>query len=90
MFLTFVIGQITFPKVRKTKVTFVTSHLTVTHILGYNNRFKRRMQRSHPNIWSFIDSIKNEVQTVHDLVSQINSGMEPREKNSIETCHTEN
>jgi len=30
--------------------------------------------------WSFIDSIKNEVHTVHNLISQINSGMAPREK----------
>jgi hypothetical protein len=40
------------------------------------------MQQTHPNTWSFIDSIKNEVHTVHNLVSQINSGMAPREKKS--------
>ena len=38
------------------------------------------MQKTHPNIWAFIDSIKNEVHTVHNLISQINSGMTPREK----------
>jgi hypothetical protein len=52
----------------------------LSYVLGYNHRFKRRLQRIHPNIWSFIDSIKNEVQTVHDLIAQINSGMRPREK----------
>ena len=40
------------------------------------------MQKTHPNVWSFIDSIQNEVHTVHDLISQINSGMTPREKKS--------
>ena len=38
------------------------------------------MHKTHPNIWLFIDSIRNEVHTVHDLISQINSGMQPREK----------
>ncbi len=38
------------------------------------------MQKTHPNIWVFIDSIRNEVQTVHDLIAQIDSGMRPREK----------
>jgi len=52
----------------------------LTYVLGYNHRFKRRLQRIHPNIWSFIDSIKKEVQTVHDLIAQINCGMRPREK----------
>jgi hypothetical protein len=35
---------------------------------------------THPNIWLFIDSIRNEVQTVHDLILQINCGMRPHEK----------
>jgi hypothetical protein len=52
----------------------------LTYVLGYNHRFKRRLQRIHPNIWSFIDSIKNEVQTVHDLIAHINCGMRTREK----------
>ena len=51
-----------------------------TCIPGYNNRFKKRLQKSHPNIWLFIDSIRNEVNTVHDLIAQIHSGMEPRLK----------
>jgi len=42
--------------------------------------FKKRMQKTHPNIYSFIDSIENEVHAVHNLISQINSGMTPREK----------
>lgn len=49
-------------------------------IPGYNNRFKKRLHKSHPNIWLFIDSIRNEVNTVHDLIAQIHSGMEPRLK----------
>ncbi len=38
------------------------------------------MQKTHPNISLFIDSIRNEVPTVHDLITQINSGTRPREK----------
>ena len=38
------------------------------------------MHKTHPNIWAFIDSIRNEVHTVRDLISQINCGMQPREK----------
>ncbi|CAF1623485.1 unnamed protein product [Didymodactylos carnosus] len=47
---------------------------------GYNHRFKRRIHNSHPNIWAFIDSIRKEVDTVHDIIIQINSGMRPRTK----------
>ena len=54
--------------------------IRLLYFLGYNNRFKRRLQKAHPNVWVFINSIKNEIQTVHDLISQINSGMRPREK----------
>ena len=34
----------------------------------------------HPNIWCFIDSLKKEVDTVHQLIFQIEVGMEPRIK----------
>ena len=49
---------------------------------GYNNRFKKRLQKTHPNVWLFIDSIRKEVDTVHDMIRQINSGMQPRTKRS--------
>ena len=49
---------------------------------GYNNRFKRRLHKSHPNVWVFIDSIRKEVDTVHDLIIQVKSGMQPRTKRS--------
>jgi hypothetical protein len=52
----------------------------LSHVLGYKHRFKRSLQKTHPNIWLFIDSIRNEVQTVHDLTAQIDSGMQSREK----------
>lgn len=47
---------------------------------GYNNRFKRRLQAHHPNIWRFIDAIQKEVDTVHSMINQINSGMPMRMK----------
>ncbi|CAF2982191.1 unnamed protein product [Rotaria sp. Silwood2] len=47
---------------------------------GYNNRFKRRLEKTHPNIWHFIDSIRKEVNTIHDIITQINVGMGPRTK----------
>ena len=50
--------------------------------LGYNNRFKRRLQKAHPNIWLFIDSIRKEVSIAHDLITQVNTGMQPRTKRS--------
>ncbi|CAF1069652.1 unnamed protein product [Adineta ricciae] len=49
---------------------------------GYNNRFKKRLQKTHPNIWHFIDSIREEVHTIHDSIQQINSGMPPRTNRS--------
>ena len=51
-----------------------------SYVSGYNNRFKKRLQKSHPNIWEFIKSLKDEVQIVHDSITQINSGMAPQEK----------
>jgi hypothetical protein len=72
---------------RKSKLWFTFTHKSrLSQVLGYNHRFKRRLQKTHPNIWLFIDSIRNEVQTVHDLIAQIDSGMRPREKNSIQNC----
>ena len=52
-------------------------------VLGYNNRFKKRLQKNHPNIWLFIDSIRKEVDTIHDLISQIHSGMQPNSKRKM-------
>ena len=40
------------------------------------------MNKTHPNIWLFIDSIRNEVETVHGLIVQIGSGMRPPVKRS--------
>ncbi len=51
--------------------------------LGYNNRFSNRLEKAHPNIWYFIDAIRKEVDTVHSLIVQINSGMRPRKKRLI-------
>jgi len=50
------------------------------HVLGYNHRFKRTLQNTHLNIWLFIDSIRTEAQTVHELIAQIDSGIRIREK----------
>ena len=38
------------------------------------------MEKSHPNIWYFIDAIRKEINTIHSLIIQINSGMCPRTK----------
>ncbi len=38
------------------------------------------MQKAHPSIWIFVNSLKKEIHTAHDLICQINSGMKPREK----------
>ena len=51
--------------------------------LGYNNRFNNRLDKSHPNIWYFVDAIRKEVDTIHSLIVQINSGMCPRTKRLI-------
>ena len=48
--------------------------------LGYNNRFNNRLDKCHPNIWYFIDTIRKEVDTIHTLIIQINGGMCPRTK----------
>ena len=49
---------------------------------GYNNRFNKRLQKAHPNIWLFVDSIRKKVDTIHDMIRQIHSGMQPRTKRS--------
>ncbi|CAF1401753.1 unnamed protein product [Adineta ricciae] len=49
---------------------------------GYNNRFKERLHKTHSNIWIFMDSIRHETNTIHDLIQQIHSGMPPRTKRS--------
>jgi len=67
-------------KVFESKTVFFIDYNVV--FLGYNNRFNRRLQKTHPNIWVFIDSIRKEVHTIHDLIQQINSGMAPRTKRS--------
>ena len=47
------------------------SDRTKNYSEGYNNRFKKRLQKTHPNILLFID-----------LIRQIHSGMQPRTKRS--------
>jgi hypothetical protein len=38
------------------------------------------LDKCHPNIWYFIDAIRKEVDSVHSLIIQINSGMCPHTK----------
>ena len=76
----YLIEQTIIVKVFESKTVFFTDSIVV--FLGYNNRFKRSLQKSHPNIWLFMDSIRKEVHTIHDLIQQINSGMPPRTKRS--------
>ena len=47
---------------------------------GYNNRFKKRLQKMHPNFWLFIELIRKEEDTVHDIIYQINRGVHLRMK----------
>ncbi|CAF3352145.1 unnamed protein product [Rotaria sp. Silwood1] len=61
---------------------FNTPDRTNNYSEGYNHRFKRRLQKSHPNIWVFMDSLRKEINTIHDLIVQINTGMKPRSKRS--------
>ena len=49
-------------------------------VLGYNNRFRKRLQKSHPCIWLLVDAIRSKVDIVHDIIVQIGTGTEPREK----------
>ena len=67
-------------KISGKQIVFSINYVAI--FLGYNNRFKRRVQKTHPNIWHFIDSIREEVHTILDLIQQINSGMPPRTKRS--------
>ena len=69
-------------KVWKGIASVVCSNEHSCILLGYNFRFKKRLQKAHPNIWLFIDSIRKEVSTVHDLITQVNTGMGPRTKRS--------
>ncbi len=45
-----------------------------------NNRFKRRLEKTYLNIWHFIDSIRKEIDTIHDIITEINIGMGPHTK----------
>ncbi len=54
----------------------------LSHIVGYKHRFKRRLHKSPPKIWLFIDSVSKEVNTVPDLTLQISGEMRPHTKRS--------
>ena len=48
--------------------------------LSYNNKFNRYLEKDRPNISMFIDSIRKEVNMIHNIILQINSGMDPTKK----------
>ena len=71
--------RIIFAKLTKKEDSFLV--ITRIHIFTrYNNRFKIRVNKKHPNIWVFIDAIQKEVYTVHNLIFQISIAMKPLAK----------
>ena len=53
------------------------------HILGFHNRLNQRIQKSHPNIWTFIKLLQNEECRVRHLLLQMNAGAQARKKTLV-------
>ena len=48
--------------------------------VGFHNRLNQRVQRSHPNIWSFIKCLQGEEAQFRHMLLQINAGAKGRSK----------
>jgi hypothetical protein len=52
-------------------------------LLGWNSRFNKRILRSHPNVWSFIESLKKEEVVSRQLMLKFNSGDQKKKAKAI-------
>ncbi|CAF3074723.1 unnamed protein product [Rotaria sp. Silwood2] len=77
------------------------SHRTNNICEGFHNRLNQRLQRSHPNIWSFIKCLQSEEAKFRHTLLQINAGAQGRSKtaattaiqqriNTLNECYTNN
>ena len=48
--------------------------------IAFHSRFNRRVQVSHPNIWSFIKVLQGEVNRFHHMYVQFSAGLGGRPK----------
>ena len=69
------------------KVTLLLNYSEVLHnpLVGYHNRRNHRLQRSHPNLWSFIKCLQGEEARFRRTLLQINAGAQSRSKTPM-TC----
>ena len=63
------------------KVTLLnSSDILSNSFVGFHNRLNQRIQRSHPNIWSFIKCLQGEEARFRHMLLQINAGAKGRSK----------
>ena len=63
------------------KLTLLNSSDVLSNsFVGFHNRLNQRIQRSHPNIWSFIKCLQGEEARFRHMLLQINAGVKGRSK----------
>ncbi len=64
------------------KVTLILNYslFHTNSFIGFHNRLNQRIQRSHPNIWSFIKCLQGEEARFRHMLLQINAGARGRPK----------
>jgi hypothetical protein len=53
---------------------FIKLFFRALFLLGWNSRFNKRILRSHPNVWIFIESLKKEEVVFRQLMLKFNGG----------------
>ena len=64
------------------KVILISNYFLIhtNSFIGFHNRLNHRIQRSHPNIWSFIKCLQGEEARFRHLLLQVNAGAQGRPK----------
>jgi hypothetical protein len=52
-------------------------------LLGWNSRFNKRILRSHPNVWTFIETLKKEEVVSRQLMLKSSSGNQKKKPEVI-------
>ena len=52
-------------------------------LLGWNSRFNKRILRSHPNIWTFIETLKKEEVIFRQLMIKFSCGEQKKKIKAV-------
>ena len=52
-------------------------------LLGWNSRFNKRILRSHPNIWTFIETLKKEEVVSRQLMIKFSCGEQKKKTKAV-------